>query len=261
MRIRTIIDKEWAEVFKNKMVLMTVLLFPLLFIALPIISMATMHSMSSLQSGKTPEVILQQCQTIGLTEVECLQTYLAGPFMLFFLLMPLAIPVAIAAYSIVGEKTTHSLEPLLATPVSTGELILGKGLAAALPAIAATWLSFAIFLIGARFVAASDRVYAFITQPMWFFAVLLLAPLLTVTSVNVTIWISSRVNDPRAAEQLGVMVMLPLLVVVFGQMAGVITISLTSILIASAVMLVIDIAMIGLGVKLSQRETILTRWK
>jgi hypothetical protein len=44
-------------------------------------------------------------------------------------------------------------------------------------------------------------------------------------------------------------------------MAGVITISLTSILIASAVMLVIDIAMIGLGVKLFQRETILTRWK
>jgi len=90
---------------------------------------------------------------------------------------------------------------------------------------------------------------------------LLLAPLLTITSVNVTIWISSRVNDPRAAEQIGMMVMLPLLLVVFGQMAGVIAISLTSILIASAVMLIVDIAMIGLGIKLFQRETILTRWK
>ena len=28
------------------------------------------------------------------------------------------------AYSIVGEKTTRSLEPLLATPISTAELLL-----------------------------------------------------------------------------------------------------------------------------------------
>ena len=50
-----------------------------------------------------------------------------------FMLIPLFIPVNIAAYSIVGEKTTHSLEPLLATPISTGELLAGKNLASVIP--------------------------------------------------------------------------------------------------------------------------------
>ena len=33
--IRTIINKEWAEVFKNKMVLSVVLIMPILFAVLP----------------------------------------------------------------------------------------------------------------------------------------------------------------------------------------------------------------------------------
>lgn len=32
-RVRTIIDKEWAEVFKNRMVVFTVLFMPLIFTA------------------------------------------------------------------------------------------------------------------------------------------------------------------------------------------------------------------------------------
>ena len=261
MRIRTIIDKEWAEVFKNKLVLMTVVALPLLFMVLPIFTLATGTGVSSSQMKNTPEAILQACTAQGLNDRECLQSYLVSPFMLFYLLLPLAIPQAIAAYSIVGEKTTRSLEPLLATPISTGELILGKSLAAAIPAVGATWVSFGIFVIVSRFFVASDKVYALITRPMWFVAIGLLAPLLTIASVNVAIWISSRVNDPRAAEQIGMTIMLTLLAVFFGQMLGIIALTLTSILITSAVMLLIDIGMVGLGVKLFQREAILTRWK
>ena len=36
-KIITIIKKEWAEVFKNRMVLFTVIFMPLLFAALPLI--------------------------------------------------------------------------------------------------------------------------------------------------------------------------------------------------------------------------------
>ena len=34
-RIRTIIDKEWAEVFKNRMVIMVMLVLPLIFTVMP----------------------------------------------------------------------------------------------------------------------------------------------------------------------------------------------------------------------------------
>ncbi|HEY4722911.1 MAG TPA: ABC transporter permease, partial [Anaerolineae bacterium] len=204
---------------------------------------------------------IQICRAQGLQDNECLQGFLSNQFMLFFLLLPLAIPVTIASYSIVGEKTTRSLEPLLATPTSTTEIILGKGLASALPAVGATWLSFAIFLFAARFLVVSDRVYAGITNPMWIVAMLLVAPLLTVMSVMVAIVISSRVNDPRAAEQLGMLVMLPLLGLFFAQIFGLIALNLTAMFVLSGIMLAVDAGMVALGVKLFQREAILTRWK
>jgi ABC-2 type transport system permease protein len=260
-RIRTIIDKEWAEVFKNKLVLFTVGLLPLVFTIMPLVQLAATRQVDPSEMNDAPGNIAQICQLQGLSDAECLQGYLVGSFMLFFLLMPLAIPVTIASYSIVGEKTTHSLEPLLATPSSTTEIILGKGLAAVLPAIGATWLSFTIFLIGARYLALNDRVYALIANPMWLIGMALVAPLLTVLSVTVAIVISSRVNDPRAAEQLGMVVMIPVLALFFAQMFGAVALNATTMFIFAAGLAVIDAGMVALGVKLFQREAILTRWK
>ena len=260
-RIRTLIDKEWAEVFKNKLVLMTVGFLPLVFVVLPLVQLALTRQVDPSEMNDAPGNIARICALQGLSAAECLQGYLANSFMVFFLLMPLAIPVTIASYSIVGEKTTHSLEPLLATPTSTAEIILGKALAAVLPAMAATWISFAIFLIGARFLVVSDTVYAAITNPTWLVGMALVAPLLTVLSVNVAIIISSRVNDPRAAEQLGTLVMLPVLGLFFLQIVGLVALNLTNMLLLGLILIVVDAAMVAVGVKLFQRETILTRWR
>jgi ABC-2 type transport system permease protein len=261
LRIRTLIDKEWSEVFKNRMVLMTVVMLPLLFTIMPLIQLAVTRTVDPDKASSAPAAILEMCQTQSLSNAECLQSFMANQFMLFFLLMPLAIPVTIASYSIVGEKTTRSLEPLLATPTTTSEIILGKALAASIPAIAATWLSFGIFLISARFLVVSDRVYAVITNPMWLVAMILVAPLMTVLSVNVAIIISSRASDPRAAEQLGMLVMIPLLGLFFAQIFGIITLNLTTMFLMALGILVLDVVLVGAGVKLFQREAILTRWK
>jgi ABC-2 type transport system permease protein len=261
MRIRTIVRKEWTEVFKNKLVLMTVLVLPLVFIAVPLFQLAVTRNVDAGELNDAPGNIAQLCALQGLAPQECMQIYLSQSFMVFFLLMPLAIPVTIASYSIVGEKTTHSLEPLLATPTSTAEIILGKALAAVIPAIAATWLSFAIFLVGARFFVVSDRVYEVIANPMWLVGMLFVAPLLTVLSVSVAIVISSRVNDPRAAEQLGTLVMVPILGLFFLQILGLVALNLTNMFLLGLILIVVDAAMVAVGVKLFQRETILTRWR
>ena len=208
-----------------------------------------------------PSVILTACQSQSFTPSECMQGWLVNQFLLLFLLIPLAVPVTIASYSIVGEKSTRSLEPLLATPTSTTEIIVGKALASVVPAIGATWLAFIIFLIGARFFAASDRVYALFLDPMWFMAMLIVAPLFTVFSVNVAIIISSRVNDPRAAEQIGMLVMLPLMAIFFGAILGLIPLNTTTMLLLGGITLLADVGLMALGVKLFQRETILTQWK
>jgi ABC-2 type transport system permease protein len=73
--------------------------------------------------------------------------------------------------------------------------------------------------------------------------------------------VSSRVNDPRVAEQLSAVVILPLLAVFFGQIAGLFILNSTLILIMCAALLLVDALMIYLAIRLFQRETILTRWK
>lgn len=257
-----IVRKEWSEVFKNRFVLGTVAFLPLVFTALPLAIMGATRSsgaMGAVSAGDMPGSFAQLCG--AMTGAECGQYFLVSEFLLLFMMMPLAIPVTIASYSIVGEKTTRTLEPLLATPVSTLELLVGKGLAAALPAIGATWGAFAIFLVGARILAVGPSVVARLVDPMWLLAVLVVGPLLAAAAVSVAVMVSSRVSDPRVAEQLSMLVILPLLGLFFGQVTGLLLLNETLIVWMAVGLLVVDAGLIWFATQLFQRETILTQWK
>jgi ABC-2 type transport system permease protein len=258
-KIRTIIDKEWAEVFKNRLVLFTVAFLPLLFTVLPL---GVLYSVGNIGSGSSTDLPPQFFELCGpIAPEECFQIYLINQFLVLFMLMPLIIPISIAAYSIVGEKTTRSLEPLLATPITTVELLAGKALAAVIPAVLATWISFVVFILLAPLFGAKPAVVANIFSPVWLLAVFVAGPLMAVMAVNFAVIISSRVTDPRAAEQMAAVVVVPMLAVVFGQLAGVIVLNLTFMLTAITILLIVDIGLIYLGAQLFQRETILTKWK
>ena len=259
-KIITILLKEWSEVFKNRFVVFTVAFLPLLFTALPLSILYATRDGGMGDSADLPSQFAQLCPE-ELSSGECLQVYLVSQFMILFMMMPLAIPVTIAAYSIVGEKTTRSLEPLLATPISTAELLAGKSLAAALPAILATWGGFAIFAVGARLVVRTPRAAAAILDPMWLLAVLVVGPLMALMAVNVSVMVSSRVNDPRVAEQLSMVVILPLLGLFFGQISGLFLLNRQIILLIAAALILVDAGLVYLSVRLFQRESILTRWK
>ncbi|WP_420644144.1 ABC transporter permease subunit [Candidatus Leptofilum sp.] len=263
-KINTIINKEWAEVFKNKLVLFSVAFLPLLLTALPLITIYSMQGLTpeematSTTQGTPDEFFGDIC--LGLNEADCTTVYMLNIFTLLFMILPVMVPVTIAAYSIVGEKSTRSLEPLLATPITTIELILGKGIAAVLPAIVVTWLSFGIYLIGARLMT-NETVFARIIDPMWLLAVFLVGPLLAVLAVCAAMMISSRVSDPRTAEQLSGAVMLPIILLVMGQSFGVFLLSSELVLVTAVVLIILDAILFYLTVKMFQRETILTRWK
>lgn len=261
-KIKTIVDKEWAEVFKNKLVLFSVAFLPLLLTALPIIMLATTQNLTPEEmatSASTPDEFFGD-MCIGLNETDCTQVYLLNLFTLMFMILPVMVPVTIAAYSIVGEKTTRSLEPLLATPITTMELIIGKAAAAVLPAIAVTWLSFGIYMGITRFMT-NAVVFARIIDPMWLLAVFLVGPLLAVLAVCAAMMISSRVSDPRTAEQLSGAVVLPVILVMMGQSFGLFLLSQELILVTAVVLVFLDAILIYLTIKMFQRETILTRWK
>jgi len=260
-RIRTIIDKEWAEVFKNRMVLFTIALLPIIFTILPLVSLYLTRP-GSTSAGDMTEMPAGFSKACGLmSSQDCLQVFMVNQFLLLFMIMPLMIPITIAAYSIVGEKTTRSLEPLLATPITTFELLAGKNLAASIPAIIATYACFGIFLLAMPLAGASRAVQAYILGPTWLLAILAVGPLIAILAVNFAIIVSSRVSDPRVAEQISAVLIVPLVGVMLGQMAGVILINTQLMLATIIVLFVLDIAFVFIGSSLFQREYILTRWK
>jgi ABC-2 type transport system permease protein len=262
-KIKTIIRKEWAEVFKNRMVLFTVAFLPLLLTAIPIAILASMGGEVSNMQGAASEMPPQfnaLCPA-NLSQGECFQVYLVGQFMIMFMILPLAIPATISAYSIVGEKTTHSLEPLLATPISTLELLLGKSLASVIPAILATYTAFLLFAAAAWIITPNRQLLGALLDARWLIAVFLVGPLMAILAVTVSVMVSSRVNDPRVAEQISMVVIIPVLAVFFGQIAGLFILNQQIILVAAAILVVLDAIMFYLAIQFFQRETILTRWK
>lgn len=261
-KIKTIVRKEWAQVYKNRMVVLSVVLMPLLFTAIPLVILGVTKGVgaNSLAGTEIPEQFTAVCPA-DMSGGECFQYYLVSSFMLMFMMTPLIIPVQIAAFSIVGEKTTHSLEPLLATPITTLELLAGKNLAATIPAVLATWLGFVLFVIGALIIGGSRRLVGALLDPLWLVAVFVVGPLLAVLSVNFSIMVSSRVNDPRVSEQLSSLVIMPLLLLFIGQITGFLIINRSVVLLMAAVLVVLDAVLVHLAVRMFQREAILSRWR
>jgi len=84
----------------------------------------------------------------------------------FFLVIGAAfVPLGIASYSIVGEKVEKSLEPLLATPLTDGEILLGKSISAIVPTLVAMYAAAAVFMVGMDEVAFSKLGYYYF--PNW----------------------------------------------------------------------------------------------
>ena len=257
-----IVRKEWAEVFKNRFVLFTVAFLPLILTALPLIILyvtRTNSDFGGFSCADVPAGFGAQCKEMS--EGECVQLYLVSLFMLLFMLIPMAIPVTIAAYSIVGEKTTRTLEPVLATPVTIFQLLVGKVLAATIPAVVVTWLGFTVFAGGTRMLLPRPELADRLLDPLWLIAVIIVGPMLSVAAVCVAVMVSSRANDPRVAEQISMLVILPLLAAFFGQITGLFFINQTLILWMAACLVVVDGGLLILATNVFQRETILTRWK
>jgi ABC-2 type transport system permease protein len=262
-KIKTIVRKEWAEVFKNRMVLFTVAFLPLIMTAIPlgIIYGTGSAGMGESINTEIPSEMVNAMCAKGLNGGECFQVFMVSQFMLMFMILPMAIPGTIAAYSIVGEKTTRSLEPLLATPITTAELLIGKCLAAVIPAVIATYGAFALFAAGSWILVANKTLLAALLDARWLIAIGIVGPLLAVLEVTFAMMVSSRVSDPRVAEQVSMVIIVPLMAGFFGQMAGLFVLDRTLISMIALVMVLIDALMVYFSVQVFQREAILTRWK
>ncbi len=246
------------------MVIFTVAFLPLLMTAIPLVMLYSTRGAASARPPARHRSCRQKRPALvpaGLTGADCFQVFLVSQFMMLFMLIPVAIPVTIAAYSIVGEKTTRSLEPLLATPITTLELLVGKCLAAVDPGGAGHVCRLRHFCRRGSLIVTNKALLLACFDVRWLIAIFIVGPLMAVLAVTFSLMVSSRVNDPRVAEQISMLIILPVLAGFFGQVSGLFVMNQQVITVVAVVLFAVDALMVFLATRVFQREAILTRWR
>ncbi len=246
IKVWLVLRKEIKEIFQQRPLIYSLCGVPLIIVLLSgfVLYRATSSSGASGADAAT---------------IEDTQVAIGSIFRMYMLAEALLTPSMIAAYSIVGEKNSRTLEPLLATPVESWQLLLAKSLSAILPAIAATWISGGLF-VGEVILLTSPAVFAQVITPGWLLLLLLTAPLLTLSPVALTVMTSSRFNDPRTAAQISSLIFAAL-VIAFSLSGGNLVISPALSIIVALILAVLGVVLLWGATRVFQRENILTQWK
>ncbi len=256
--IVVIIKKEFEEVVKNKYILTTMASFPLVFsIVIPLIYLFALPA--NVTSADIAAFKSLVPGAASMTPRQVLIAFIVQSNLPFYLMMPSVIPTLISSYSIVGEKKCGTLEPLLATPVSTNDILVGKTLAAVIPSVAITWISFFIYATLVDTMTYGIFGYPLVPNLLWLLAITVTAPLFAVMSVYLSIVVSSRMNDIRAAQQVSAVFVIPILSIFVLELFGYISLTFEIVLLLSAIIALIDLLLVKASVKVFRREEILTR--
>jgi ABC-2 type transport system permease protein len=119
---------------------------------------------------------------------------------------------------------------------------------------------FGIYLLGIAVFAHAGVVWALLT-PRPLGIVLVLGPLATLAALQLAVCVSSRVNDPRSAQQIGALVILPIAGLLVAQITGSFQLTVLRIMLVALVLTMVNVVLLRIGVALFDRESILTRWK
>ena len=181
-------------------------------------------------------------------------------FSIWFIIGAVIIPTAIASYSLVGEKIQKSLEPMLATPMTDGDILLGKTISGLLIPVGALYVGSIIFMtLMDHF---TRGVLGYFYYPNWHIgAILLAAPLAALLSVEVSVIISSRLTDARSAQQFGSLLMLPFIGLFLASELNFFALNDNNLVVLAGVLALIDVGMFFVAKATFQREEILTRWR
>jgi ABC-2 type transport system permease protein len=257
--IWTVLRREWIETLRNRLLVATIFVPPILLTVAPI-ALAGLIGERSLPPSLAEQILRQRPDWTSFTPGELAGAFAVQQFLVFFLLMPAYVPLSIATFSIIGEKLVRSLEPVLATPIRTGELLAGKAIAALVPGVLGGWVTYVAFVALAS-VVYGPALFGVVTDGSWLAGVFLLGPAVGLSSVVAGIIVSARVNDPRVAQQIGGVIIVPIIGLVLVQATGTFVVGAAAYALTALLVLVVSIGGLRIGIRLFAREAILTRWR
>jgi ABC-2 type transport system permease protein len=238
--VEQVFIKDLQELSKNRYVFFSMLFLPVLLVSITIVNIYA-------QINSPP---------VSPTEI----AVLISTFSEIIILIPAIVSVLIGATSVVIEKNNRSLEPLLATPITDTELLMGKALAPFIPAM----------ILGYAAYGAIIPIIDYLTFPVFggyilptytmLYQMFVMAPLVGLFGTFVALFISTKIKDVRAAQQVSTLAVMPLFIILI---IGSITFASTFDLLI-VVTVILAFAVVGfarLTIRQFNRESILISWK
>lgn len=267
--ILAIVRKDLKVAVQNKGVLLPIIILPLiLFVVFPWImayapswANTAGASVSNIDEllARMPSGLLHELS--GYTQEQQMivfsLVYMLAPL---FLILPLMVSSVIAADSFAGEKERKTLEALLYTPTTDRELFTAKLLGAWIAAIAVALLSFVIYAIMVNAAAWHSIGHIFFPNWMWIALVLWVTPAVAGLGLVVMVFVSARAQGFQDAYQIGGMIVLPVLLLVFGQISGVMYFSLGVVMLVGLVIWLLDAVLLWYASKSFRRGELITKF-
>ena len=233
-----IANKDFKIFRKKKRILYALIILPLLLsIGLPFVFLGV-------KTTQTSEILV-----------------LLNALSFFYIILAYILPNRLSSYSIIGEKIEQSMEPLLSTPITDSELLLGKTIASFLPCILMVYLGAVIFMTLTDLTTYSNIGQIFFPNWNMAFILLIAVPLSSILSIQLNVIISSRVNDVRTANQLGLLLFVPFIAVYILLETSILSLNVLNLFLISLILVILDVLLFYLSRIIFNRDEILTKWK
>ncbi|MBZ0298521.1 MAG: ABC transporter permease subunit [Anaerolineae bacterium] len=266
--VRALIRRDLQTVLQSKPVLMPMIILPvILVVILPlVIGLAARAADPASPDYADLITLMEQLPPGMMSEFSSLSSmdqaviytliYFFAPL---FLILPMMTASVIAADSFAGEKERKTLEALLYTPTSDQELYLAKVLSPWLAAFAVTVLALVGYSIVVNAVAGPLVGHLFFPNGMWLVLTFWVAPAAAGLGLGSMVLVSSRVSTFQEAYQLGSIVVVPILLLLFGQIGGIIYFSIPVVLLVGLVLWLIDLGVLWFGARSFTRSRLFSR--
>jgi len=260
--------KELSDLRSNHQVWPAYVLLPIVAVALPLIILIALPALTdAARAGHDAgarmilETVLNDPGIKGGTIEERFARVLLRDIEMFYLVMPVILASSAAALALVREKEQRTLEPILATPLRDGDLLLAKLIAAVVPAVLLTWVA-ALTGIVAGLLGGWWRVGVLILPTAGnVVALLLLVPVMAAVAALAGLRVSARFTDVPGAMQFTGLLVMPLCLVLVALIGRPAMMSPVAGLGGTAFLALLALWLFRRNVRKFKREEILTKWR
>ncbi|NHJ04134.1 MAG: hypothetical protein EAX90_04880 [Candidatus Heimdallarchaeota archaeon] len=256
--------KEILESFKSKEVILVITILPLTFavlmpLTIPLMTLTLPDDPTELDDFENFPALVPYWD-----ELDSKGKFLVFYSMMYFemfLLVPMILPLVIAADSIAGERERKTLESIIASPLSTWEILIGKLFTTLIPSTIITWLSGIIFMVICDATLYRELGRLLFPNTMSLILLFGFSPFMTLITTQSMVIVSTRASGMREAQQIGSLAVLPLYSFILGETALLILVSIWYVFIGIGIILVCSIILLLINLKLFDREYMISSIK